>query len=81
MAVPALTLEPLETALTAKVRELFGDAARLQYYLDEGEPTLEIRTTLGPKAADLHLRNIYDWVVERYPYDTTVIGLLHVHQL
>lgn len=79
MGLPAYTPEPLETALRAKVHELFGDSARLAQYVDDGEPVLEIRTVLGLEEADRRLGQVYDWVVEEYPYDKTIVGLLHVH--
>lgn len=84
MSLPALTQEPLETALRAKVRDLFGDLASLRPgTTHEGDPLLEIRTTLGvdDPTADRHLDAIYDWILDRYPYDDTVVGLRHVHHL
>lgn len=69
----------LEAALRVKVHELFGDTARLEAgHTVEGEPLLEIQTSLGVEDADRLLRRIEDWMSEDYPDDNTVVGLLHV---
>jgi hypothetical protein len=82
MGLPAIAPMPFETALRDKVQELFsGDACLEAGRTFEGEPLLEIRTVLGVEDADRRLRGLEDWMSEQYPYDTTVVGLLHVRRL